>query len=1190
MRLLRKNGATTARQDLPQLLAFGVPTRLYSGHRFVPAWKFAQSEGGLMRPIKGAWLLLCLVFATGVARAQGVGASGDITGTVFDPSGAGIPKATILAVESDKGIPHATETDARGEYRLAGLPPANYDLTVKIAGFQTAVQKGVILTVGTIVVMDFRLKLASGSEVVEVTMEPPVVETERGHQADTVSEQYIKELPIDRRDYLTFTLLMPGVSDSTRLAGNLEFRVKQTPQSGLSFYGSNGRGNSVTVDGGEANDDSGGVRLTLSQDAVQEFQINRSNYSAELGGASGATINIVSKSGTNQFHGSLFGFFRNDAMDAADPFAISQALQLGQAFVPSAPDTQGHNVKNSLSRQQFGGSLGFPIKKDKTFLFAAFEGLRSDAQNAVPLLTDTKIFRPDDGSSIVFKGNKVGNNQAAVINGLATSSAPSVPCLSGPVGAAVARKLGLPAPAPVTSLPPALCAAILSGTLTLNPATNPLSGFFINQFENNGGVLPYNARTYQASGRLEHHLNDQNQFFLSYSYSHDLEQSPDVQSLTGFSRGSSIHAYYHTLQGAWFHQFSQSAHNALQVQWNYTKFDVIPNVPGEAGLDIPGFGNFGTQIFLPSLTILRRPGITDGFTLVRGHHTQKFGGEFLYRGNHTESHTFFPGRFVFGPLPGNLLSPCLSGPAACGLDPTKVFPARINAIQSASFGVPQFYEQGFGNPNYDFPRPFTALYWQDSWKIADNFTLNYGLRYELDSQYGPLKSDKNNFAPRVSFAWDPFKDHKTVVRGGFGIFYSQIYGQIGDVIQTLGNVNNTRQIANLLAPATINVPCPPLGINPPGVTAFSACIFQTLFRQGKVSCTTPAAGAAACITPADLTQFGITVANTGPLPLLTVIFSGQPGYRNPYSEQASFGIEREIANGFSISLSGIYSHTLKLPVAIDTNALPAPTVSVPLANGGTATYRSWSGGGCAGALILNCFVNPAILQADQYSSKASALYWGGIIELKKRFSNNFMLTANYTYSKAFDTATDFNSDFGPQDNTNLSAERGLSGFDQRHKFVVAAILHSPWKNRALSGFEVSPIVRFNSGHPFNLLAGADVNGDRHSTNDRPIGAGRNTGQGPNYAAFDMRLAREFKFGEKAGLQLVAEGFNLFNRTNFASVNNVVGPTFGLPLAAGGAGATAFNVKGTRAVSPSQPLGFTSVFPKREIQLGLRLTF
>src|SRR5712691_10638279 len=326
--------------------------------------------------------ILGLLLAGPVTFAQGVGSSGGIRGTLTDPAGGVIPKATIVAEDAEKGLRRPSVTDENGQYEFAGLPPANYRLTAKISGFQTEILRDVVVSVGQTVILDIHMKISTGQEVVEVSLEPPVVETERGHQADTLNEQYIKELPIDRRDYLTFTLLMPGVSDSTRLASDQDFRVKQTPQSGLSFYGSNGRGNSVTVDGGEANDDSGGVRLTLSQEAVQEFQINRSNYSAELGGASGAAINIVSKTGTNQLHGSLFGFFRNDAMDASNPFAISQALKPGDTFDPTAADSQGKNVKNSLSRQQFGATVGFPIKKDKTFLFAAFEGLRQDAQNA----------------------------------------------------------------------------------------------------------------------------------------------------------------------------------------------------------------------------------------------------------------------------------------------------------------------------------------------------------------------------------------------------------------------------------------------------------------------------------------------------------------------------------------------------------------------------------------------------------------------------------------------------------------------------------------------------------------------------------------------------------------------------------------------------------------------------------------
>jgi hypothetical protein len=1138
-----------------------------------------------MKPLRPVGLLLCLLLAIGAAHGQGVGSSGSIYGTVTDPGGGAVPKATVVAVETARGLQYTATTDSNGEYRLAGLPPATYDLTVKMAGFGTEVRKGVVLTVGATLVADFQLKIAATAEVVEVTAELPVVETQRGSQANTLTEQYITDLPIDRRDYLTFTLLMPGVSDSTRMASDTDFRVKQTPQSGLSFYGSNGRGNSVTVDGGEVNDDAGGVRLTVSQEAVQEFQINRSNYNAELGGAGGASINIVLKSGSNQVRGSLYGFFRNDAMDAADPFAFSQALQPGDVFNPANPDLRGQPVKNALSRQQYGGTIGFPIKKDKTFLFAAFEGLRQDAENAVPLLTNTNIFRTQSDP---------GNNQAAILigpDGLANLPGnPTVPCLSGPIGAAVAASLGLPAPNPTTNLPAATCAAVLNGALTLNPAANPRSAFLVNQFENNGGLFPYKTRLYFASGRFDHRFNESNQLSVTYHFGHDREESPDVQSLTGFSRGSSVHTYDHTIQAAWYHLFSPTTQNEARAQWGYNNFDVIPNEPGEVGLDIPGFANLGTNIFLPSLTITRRTEVADNMTLIRGHHTMKFGGYFLHRGNHTESHTFFPGRFVFGSLPGNLLSPCLLTPAACLLGPAPlqdcgfghtppagtVCPAVINSLQSAAFGLPQFYQQGFDNPVYNYPRPFAAGFWQDSWTIWPNFTLNFGLRYEIDVQHGPLNTDKNNVAPRVSFAWDPFNNHKTVIRGGYGIFYSQIYGQIPDVVQTLGLVDGFRQIAQVFVPLT----------GAPGNPSLtSAVIFQTLFAQGKIQCTTPAPGFDACITPADLTQFGITITHTGPVPPLTVLFSGQPGYQNPYAQQAEFGIEREIGKGLSVSANYIYVHTIGLPVAIDINNfkildLPLASQFAPAGPAGIP-IRQWgsSNPNCAGANVVNCFVNPLLLQNNQYSSLGSALYHGGILEIRKRMSNHFTFLGNYTYSKAIDTTTDFNSDFGPTDQTNLAGERGLSTFDQRHKVVVAAVFESPWKNLILSGFQLNPIVRYNSAHPFNLLAGTNVNNDRHSTNDRPPGAGRNTGIGPNAVVFDMRLSRFFKLGERASAQFVAEGFNIFNRTNFGSVNNVVGVI-----------APPFDLSGLTSRGPSQPQGFTSALAKRVIQLGVKLNF
>ncbi|HZD94457.1 MAG TPA: TonB-dependent receptor [Candidatus Sulfotelmatobacter sp.] len=1121
-------------------------------------------------------VLACLLL-TGVMFAQGVGASGDIKGTVTDPSGALVANATVTATDVDKGLKHTTASDNNGQFHLTGLQPATYNVSVSKSGFQPVIAKNVVINIGQTNTVNFPMKVSQVSEQVEVTTEPPVVETERGAQANVVNEQYIRELPINRRDYLTFTLLAPAVSDSTRLASDQDYRVKQTPQSGLSFYGSNGRGNSVTVDGGEVNDDSGGVRLNMSQDAVQEFQINRSNYGADLGGASGATINIVTKSGTNDVHGTLFGYFRNDALDAANPFSITQALAPGQTFNPANPDLRGTHTKDTLTREQFGGSIGFPLKKDKTFLYSSFEGLMGDAQNSVPLLTNTGIFRTTTGQNAIFTQ-------------LAALGTTSIPCLS----------------TPLTVLPANVCIGALQSLLTVNPVATPSpfinaariarDNFIVGQFENNGGLFPYTNRLYLASSRFDHQFSERNQIAVRYSFGHDREENPDVTSLTGFSRGSSVRAFDHTLLASWFHQFTPRTLNEARVQWNYANFDVVPNVPGEVGLDIPGFGNLGTQIFLPNFTIMRRYEFADNVSLIRGKHNIKFGGYELLRGNHSESHTFFPGRFVFGNLPGAVLSPCFSAsatPTTANLCGIMTGGTTVNPLQSVALGLPQFYQQGFGDPTYNYPRPFTAAFIQDQWSMAPNFTLNVGVRYEIDSQHGPLATDKNNAAPRVSFAWDPFKDHKTVVRAGYGIFYSPIYGQIADVVQTLGLVNGNRQIAQTFVPLT-GVP----GFPP---TLTSAAIFQTLFAQQKVSCTTPAAGNAACITPADLTQFGINITHTGPVPPLSVLFSGQPNYQSPYSQQAEFGIEREIANGWSVALSGIYVHTIGLPVAIDRNDLStAPKSNITLANGAVVAVRNFNTSTsntltpglapCGGAAIINCFASPTLLQQDVYSSKGAALYEGAILEVKKRFSAHYSVLANYTLSKAFDTTTDFNSDFGPSDNTNLAAERGLSNFDQRHKIVIATIVDTgKFGGRALSGFQLSPIFRYNSGHPFNLLAGTDVNGDRHSTNDRPVGAARNTGQGPDFAAFDMRVTRRFKMGERANLQILMEGFNLFNRTNYASVNNIVGPRFDLTQ-----GFSTFNVHGTAinaaTNSIATPLVFTSAFPMRQLQFGVRVGF
>ncbi|MGH9560577.1 MAG: hypothetical protein ACRD3S_03900, partial [Terracidiphilus sp.] len=495
----------------------------------------------------------------------------------------------------------------------------------------------------------------------------------------------------------------------------------------------------------------------------------------------------------------------------------------------------------------------------------------------------------------------------------------------------------------------------------LSPYQNAVNNFLIGQLEANGGLFPYNTREYLASARLDHQFGAHDQAFLRYDYGHDLEESPDVQSLTGFSAGSSLHTYDNTLDASWFHEFSATAQNEARVQFDYNYTGVIPNQPAEVGLQIPGVASLGTNIFLPNRAILRRYEFADNVTMSRGHHTFKFGADELLRGDHTEAHTYMPGRFIFGTLPGGLLSPCFASPLAnCGV---AAFPATIDPLQAASLGAPVLLEQGFGSEVYGATRPYTALYWQDSWQIVPNFTFNFGLRYEMDTESAPLNSDYNNVAPRISFAWDPVGDHKTVIRAGYGIYYGTTYFQIPDVVNTLGvlNKNGTSvenqgpadQVTNAIAACGILNFVPPSGSSPcqrkigiyvvpltgypanpavffnPNPTYTSATAFGGLFAQGLVQCTTPTAGNAACITPAALSPLiGVPITNSGPIPPVAVLFSDQRKYQDPYSQQAEFGIEREIAPGLSISGSFIYSHTIRLPVALDTNILSAPTVTL----------------------------------------------------------------------------------------------------------------------------------------------------------------------------------------------------------------------------------------------------------------------
>jgi hypothetical protein len=1049
-----------------------------------------------------SWLCIALgLLSAGLAAAQSK-TTGTLSGTVTDPTDSAVPNAKITITSAETGRTFEATTDERGEYRVPLLPPGAYDIKVEKQGFGVQSLKDIIITVGQSAVIDMKLSVGASTQLVEVRAEVPLIETQRTQQSNTIEEQSVRNLPINRRDYLSFSLLVPGVADSKAMADANSFRVKQTPDSGLSFYGSNGRGNNISVDGGESNDAGGGVRPTVSQDAVQEFQINRTDYSAEHGAARGGVINIVTKSGGNAIHGNAFGFFRHQSLDATDPFAIVLL-----------PNNTISRVKPDSTRQQFGATLGGPIRKDRTFYFLSYEQLRRRESNAVPVLTDLSIFQPT------------------------------------------------PAQQSILSALPSDAAGQLRAALTSPPAT-------VEMFRRNSGVFPFQTDQYQGFMRIDHRFSASDQTNFRYNVTRSYDTNQNLAALVGFSRGYISEAFDSTALANWTHIFSPNLINEARAQFNYNNPLTATNDPFGPALEIAGFGFFNRDRFLPSQTITRRADLNDAVTWVKGSHTLKVGAQVLIRNNHSDSKTFMSGRFTFGTLPATFVSPALAS-------------TTITALQAFNLGLAQSYQQGFGDGVVRATYPLYAGYLQDTWRALPNLVLNLGVRYELDQRKPPLPTSKNSWGPRFGFAWDPFKDSKTSIRGGYGLYYSVIDYQVDYVVNALNEIDGYRQIAQVLT--TLNAANPTIRNGPIN-------IFTTLRNQGVIGVPTPQRP----ILASDLAQFGITISQTGPRPPLTVLFRADPNYKNPYAQQASFGIDRKIAGGLAASLSYVHVRGVHLTTDHDLNLLPAP---VNPAKG----IRDW-GATADNPTGTKYFRDPLLYQEDIYESGANSWYHGLIFELNKRFSNNVRLAFNYTSSKAMDETTDYNSDFQPNDQTCRRCERALSSFDQRHKVVAYAILQSPHKSggsafrKVASGFLYTPIFRYNSPRPFNLLTGAELNNDRHNTTDRPYFAGRNIGIGPNFWTFDSRLSRRFAVSDRSSLEFMIEGFNLFNHLNYASVNNTVSCSAAVPL--GGPGSCYIGdlvqryggLEGNGRYTPSQPFGFTSAVEPRRVQLGVRFTF
>jgi hypothetical protein len=1065
-----------------------------------------------MQKIKNLALVMMLICVTSViAYSQASVSRSELRGQITDQNGAAVTGATITLTDAARGSTRTVQSDENGLYVFLSLPPGTYNMKIQASGFAAATIADVHLDVGQVGNVPVSLSAGGVQSEVNIAAGGQVIEVERTQQSTVISQVQIDNLPINRRNYLDFALLTPGVTDSDSINDSSDFRVAQTPQSGLSFGGNNGRGNSIMVDGASTDTGSGAAREVIGQEGVQEFQVNRNSYSAEYGGAFGGVVNILSKTGSNNWHGSIFGYFRNQKFDARNFF------------------DQNPSGKSPFNRQQFGGSVGGAIAKDKTFFFTAFEGLRQKQTAFVNLLNDPSIFNLTSGQIALFNFLDVG-------------------------------------PAALRPLSAGIRAAI-----STQPRTSAL-------FQQASGQFPFDGFDTVGTLRLDHTFSASDSGYARFNVSDSHFENQAAGALTATSRGRTIDTFTTGVLLSQTHFFNQTTINELKVQASYLNNDVIPNDLIGPEFNIDGFGNFGRDIFLPSIAIERRYELADQVSLVRSAHTLKFGGQYVAADYSTNSQTFFGGRFNFTPqLPLIALVPAANRAALIGFltgagraDLVAVTNTPITSVQAFNANAPTVYQQGFGESGFDSWSYRYSFFGQDTWKVRPNFTLNFGARYYLEKDVKPIPLDKNNVQPRIGFSWDPWGDGKTAIRGGYGIFVGQIDNQIVNVVNELSGSGDPSNINIVLATATSNA----LGL------PTSIAIYQTLLAQGVIGSRT--------ITAADLVQFGVV---PGPGKPLEVRFRIGPNYENPITQQASFAIQRDLGGGYGLEASYLFSRGAHITRNHDINGFKQSGPVSPLS--GTPTFIRFPGAG-----QTTDFFNPLRLQDNNYESTANSFYHAGTIQLIKRFSRHYAINTNYTFSKTIDEVTDFNSDFSAQSMIDLRADRALSAFDQRHRFVFSGVFSSPLKGdsaveRIFGDWVVSPIFIAGSGRPFNVLLGIDANGDGVSTRDRPCirsaadqpcgpnsNVGRNTGIGDAFYQVDTRLARRFSFAESKYLELTFEAFNLFNHTNFIGINNVIGTT---PLTTG-------HPTGIRGIAPTRPFGFTAAAPARQLQFGARFNF
>jgi hypothetical protein len=901
--------------------------------------------------------------------------SAALSGRIADASGAGVSGANLTATNLETNQKHVTKADYEGRYRFPYLEVGTYKLSIEAQGF-VPLTKELTLTVGQALDLPLRLEVTGVTAQVNITSDVPQIETVRTQVTETITPAEINALPLNGRNYLDLALLVPGVSP-TNTGSNQRFaETSAVPGQGISIAGQRNLYNSFVVDGVSANDDAADLTGTYySEEVINQFQVITSGGIAEFGRASGGVVNIITRSGTNDWRGNLYGFGRNQRLDARNPLATTKDL---------------------LTQAQYGGTVGGPIKRNRTFFFTNFEQTR---RNYSAVLT----IAPSAVATINTRLNAIGYQGPRVSTGVV-------------------------------------------------PASFDTSNFF---------------------ARIDHKLNDRNQLNARYSLYHiTAENSRTVGGLNAVSRGSGLNNTDQTIEVSNITTLNSRSLNEARFQFTHSRLDAPINDPVGPAVSISGVVNFGTATSSPTARDINLFEAVDNVSMQLGKHSPKAGLDFLY----DRVNIVFPG----------------------ALQGVYNFTSLANFL-SGNYST---FQQAFGAPSQFQSNPNVGFFVQDEWRVRANFTVNAGLRYDLQFLPSPIQTDTNNLAPRLGVAYAP-GDGKTVIRASFGIYYDRIpLRATSNALQRDG----TKYIVVQLAPNQAGAPVFP----------------------------------------------NVLAAKPATLPTKPNITRIDPNIENSYSEQGNLQIERELPGSALISVGYLHLRTLHIILSRNVNV---PTV--PAAAGIPNLGRPDSTWGNIG----------------RFESSGDSYYDGMVVAVNERVAHWANVRVAYTLSKTIDDAGNFFFST-PQNNFNIRDDRGLSDNDQRHRLVVSGSFRTPEKgkddglSRLAHGFELSYIFTYASRLPFNVLLGSDRNFDTNN-NDRPAGVGRNTGRGFDFASFDMRLSRRFHLTDHVGLEMLAEGFNLFNRSNFGVPNN----TFG------------------SGVTPNATFGQpTQAFDPRQFQLGLKFSF